>query len=460
MLKYSEKVPKIIYNMFVIRRILKIKFICILSTLFLSTSFLGAFEYADMYDFLINSFNGTVDPNAGSTTFRSLTIPFGGRSEAMGSAYTAVSDDIAFLNYNPAISSVLPNTELGVFHNAWIADSAIDTIAFSQRMGNLGYGASLKTFYVPFTEYSIVGNSVSQGYYSESVGLLNISYNFLAGYYFKGLSVGANVKVGFRGVPDYADDATGEIIAGSGLSQSAVAFMGDIGFLMRFNIGKLYSSREPNFNIGLAVTNVGASFVGLDSELELDDPLPTIATIGLSYKMIRPIMLTMDFQQPLNIFDISNSEQFAIGFGVEGTVTDFFSIQGGFLLKGGNPKISLGSEIDWNDLTFSLSYSLDLTTSFSPVNRISLSAKMNLGDRGRKELQEVVDSLYTQGLDYYVNGQFSDAITIWEEALELFPLFDPAIAGIKAANQSIELRNTIQNVQSLDTQNSTSIEGE
>ncbi len=460
MLNNSEKVPKIVYNMVVLSQFYKKKLLLFLFVFSVLTPFLYSYDYADFYETLTDAFASSIDPNAGSTTFRSLTIPFGGRSEAMGSAYTAVSDDIAFLNYNPAISAVLPNTELGVFHNAWIADSAIDTIAFSQREGNFGYGASLKSFYVPFTEYSILGERVSQGYYSESVGLLNIAYNFLSGYYFKGISVGANFKFAFRGVPDYADDDTGEIIIDSGLNQSAIAFMGDLGFLMRFNLGKLYSSREPNFNVGLALTNAGASFVGIGSQLVLEDPLPTQAAIGFSYKILRPITFTFDYQQPLNLFNIAQSEQAAFAFGFEGTITDFFSVQSGFLLKGGNPKFSLGSEIDWSNLTFSLSYSLDLTTSFAPVNRISLSAKMNLGDRGRAELQETVDNLYNQGLNYYVEGQFTEAIIIWEQALELFPLFDPAISGIRSANQSIELRNTIQDTQNLDADNAELIEAE
>ncbi len=452
LLKNNEKVPKIIYNMRMICQFLRKIKILVFIVLCMSLSFTYASDYSDFYESLFGPFYDLTDPNAGSTVFRSLTIPLGGRSEAMGTAYTAMTDDIAAIAYNPAISAVLPNTEVSVYHNFWIADSAIDTIAFSQRNTNLGFGASLKSFYVPFSEYSIVGERVSSGYYSETTGMINVSYNFLAGYHFKGLSLGTNLKFAYRGIPDYTDDTTNEIILNSGLEQSAIAVMGDIGLLFRFNAGKLYSSREPNLNVGLAVTNLGAAFTSLSTDIELDDALPTQAAIGVSYKMIRPITLSVDFIQPFNILDLSKTEQFAVGFGIEGTITDFFSLQGGFLLKGGNPKISLGSEVDWKSLTFSLSYSLDLTTSLTPVNRISLSAKLNLGDKGRAELQDTVDSLYTQGLNYYVNGEFTQAISVWEEALLLYPLFDPAIDGIKAANDSILLRTTIQQVQSLDVE--------
>ncbi len=450
--KYNEKLPKIIYTMNIMSRLRKLTLSLFLVYFCCTVSFVCASDYSDFYESLTEAFSFSSDPHAGSTVFRSLHIPFGGRSEAMGTAYTAMTDDIAALNYNPAISSVLPNTELAVFHNFWIADSAIDTLSFTQRSNNLGYGASLKSFYVPFTEYNHFGERVSRGYYSETIGFLNLSYNFLAGYDFKGISVGTNLKFGFRGVPDYADNITDQIIVDSGLAQSAVAVMGDIGFLVRFNLGKLYSSREPNFNVGLSVTNLGVAFTDLGKTTVLDDALPTQAAIGISYKIVRPLTLSLDFQQPFNILDISKSEKFAFGIGLEGVITNFFSLQAGMLVKGGNPKISLGSELNWKKMTFSLSYSLDLTSSLNPVNRISLSAKLNLGDRGRSELQGIIDSMYTQGLNYYVSGEFTQAIAIWEETLLLSPRFDPALDGIVAANQSIQLRNTIQDVQTLDSE--------
>lgn len=433
-----------------IRKIVKKTILSILCLLGLCNLTLSALDYNDFYDSVTHALTGLIDPNEGLTVFRSLYIPFGGRSEAMGSAFTAMSDDIAFLNYNPAVSSVLPNTEFAVFHNFWIADSAMDTIAFSQRTGNLGYGVALKSFYVPFTEYNIFGERVSVGYYSETIGTLNLSHNFLAGYTFKGLAVGVNLKVGFRGVPNYSDNLTDQIIIDSGLSQSAVAIMGDVGMLLRFNFGKLYSSRDPNFNIGLAVHNLGASFVGLGTKITLDDALPSYASIGLSYKIIRPLTLAVEFQQPFNVLDINKSEKFAVSMGTEIQITDFFAMQAGFLLRGANPKISLGSTLEWKKLIFNVTYSLDLTSSLNPINRVSLSAKIDLGDKGRGLRQETAYILYAEGLNLYVNGQFNESITVWEKALELFPRFDPAIQGIIAAENSLELRTQIRDIQQLN----------
>ena len=405
--------------------------------------------YADVTD-ILESFS---DQNAGSSSFPSLVVPLGGRSESMGTAYTAIATDTAFINYNPAASALLPYTELSVFHNFWIADSAIDTVVFSKRSGNLGYGGALKSFYVPFTEYNLFGERVSRGYYSETIGMANIAYNFLAGYDFKGITFGANLKFGFRGVPNYTDEITGQVLDGSGINQSAIAIMGDIGFLMQCNALKLYSAREPNFTIGIAATNVGVAFSNLSKGLELDNALPTQVAVGVSYKMIRPLTVSVDFIQPINLIDFSRTEKFSFCLGLEAVLTDFFSVQTGFLLKGGNPKISLGSQLDWKKMTFSLGYSLDFTSSMNPLNKVSLSAKINLGDEGRSAIRTEVDLLYSKGLNEYVNGEFSNAIATWNEALLLYPRFDPALDGIFAAEQSLSLRTTIQDVQSLDSSN-------
>ena len=91
---------------------------------------------SDFYGSLSDIYN--IDDNAGLTAFPVLRIPMGGQAEGMGTAFTAVSNDLSFIEWNPAGSSMLTNTELGVFHNNWIADTKIDSIVFASRFNNLG----------------------------------------------------------------------------------------------------------------------------------------------------------------------------------------------------------------------------------------------------------------------------------------------------------------------------------
>lgn len=402
---------------------------------------LNALDYTEISNFLADSFFSTYGSNEGTTSFRSLLIPIGGRAESLGSSYTGLSDDVSYIDYNPAASSINKESEIALFHNAWIADSAIETIAGTTRFGNLGIGGKVSCFYVPFSEYDSFGTKLTGSYYSETTAVLNVSYNFSAGYTFKGLAAGLNVKAAWRSIPDYCDNDTGEIISGSGLEQSALGLMADAGIMMQFNIGKFYISRDPNVRIGLSASNLGAAITGFKSDdgLKLDDGLPSSIGIGISYKCIRPLTMLLEFRQPFDLTDISSYQMFSAGTGAELQITDFFSVLTGFQLKGGNPRISLGSEFEFFKMRMNVNYTLDLTSSLNPVNHISLSAKLLLGDRGREEKQRQVDRLYNEGVACFAKRDFEKAIEYWEEALKIDRHFDPAKTGIKNARQYAQM---------------------
>lgn len=400
-----------------------------------------ALSYTDFQDTLSEVFYWATDENEGYTSFRSLLIPFGGRSESLGSAYTGLSDDISFFQFNASASSLQKETQLSVFHNSWIADSNLDVLAYTTRFKNFGLGGYISSFYVPFTEYNLFGDRVASSYYSESFAALNFSYNFLAGYNFKGIALGGTVKTGWRNMPDYTDNDTNEIIENSGLSQSALALAADFGIMMQFNFLKYYSSRDPNVRIGISAQNLGAAITGFTSEngIQLDNGLPTIFAAGFSLKLIKPLLFTFDFKQPVNFFDLEEYLKPYFCFGASFQFTNYVSALTGFELKGGNPKICAGFEFEVSKVRLNFNYALDLTTSMAPVNKISLSAKILLGDRGRSEIDALIDKYYQEGLVHFSNRDYEEAIKSWEEALKLNKRFDPAILGIETARFRIEM---------------------
>jgi hypothetical protein len=412
-----------------------------------------ALDLTEITTKLSDTFSSLTGENEGTTAYRSLLIPSGGRAESLGTAYTGLSDDIGYLEYNPAASSVMEQTETAVYHNAWIADSAMETLAGTVRINNAGFGAGIKCFYVPFSEYNIFGERVAGSYYTETTAIFNASYNFLAGYNFKGIAIGINTKATWRGLPDYTDNDTDAIISGSGLAQSGLALAGDLGIMMRFNAGKLYTSREPNLRIGMNLLNAGAALTGFGTTTgtRLDDPLPTSAAIGVSYRPLKPVLFTTEFRQPLNLQDLTEYEMWSAGTGVSVQITNFFSVLGGFLIKGGNPRISLGSEFKiLKEIQMNVNYTLDLTSSLNPVNHISFSAKIRLGDNGRAEKQKLIDEYYSEGLSSFAKGDFTAAIDSWQKVLKLDKLYDPAKDGIKSAQNQILLFKRIRDAQFLN----------
>ena len=412
-----------------------------------------ALSFTDISSTLGDVFSQFLDHNEAQTTFRSLLIPFGGRTESLGSAYTGLCDDISYLQFNPSAGSIQKETQIALFHNSWIADSMLETLAFTTRFKNIphmSYGGYVTCFYMPFTEYNFFGERVAANYYTETTAAINFSYNLLAGYDFKGLAAGINLKTGWRGVPDYTDNNTDAIISGSGLEQSGLALMADVGFMLQFNFLKYYSSREPNVRIGVSANNVGISITGFGKSIKLDDPVPTTVSAGISLKFIKPITLSADIVQPLNLLDISNYIIPYFNSGVSIQFTPFLSLLTGFSLKGANPRISAGLEVEIAKIRLNFNYSLDLTSSLSTFNRFGLSAKILLGDKGRSIIDSQVDELYQLGLKYYADANWEEAIAVWQEALKLNKRFDPAIHGIKSAQYQIDMFKMIKESLLLD----------
>ena len=428
-------------------KIKRIRFLTVFTVLFLGLAGqIYSLDYADISDSLteLGYFNSS--KNEGTTSFRSLLIPIGGRPESLGSAYTGLCDDAGYINYNSAASCILTETQASAFHNSWIADSKMDTIVYTTRIDNVGFGLQAGCLYMPITEYNIFGERVNAGYYSETNFAANISYNFLAGYDFKGLALGLTVKTAFRSVPDYTDNNTDSIISLSGLAQSGVGIMADVGMLLQFNFLKFFASRTPNVRIGLSAQNLGAAFTGISSSsgIKLDDPLPTFFAAGMSCQFLPIITATFDIKQPVNLFHPEDYQMFSVSAGLILAFTKQFNLLVGAEIKGGNPRFSVGSELQLSKARLNFNYTLDLTSSLNPVNRISLSAKILLGDRGRAERQKLIDELYSKGLEYYANAEWENAIEQWESVLILNKRYDPAILGIESARAQIEMYNRVR----------------
>ena len=407
---------------------------------------LFALEYSDLASALSDLGYFNSNQNEGTTSFRSLLIPVGGRPESLGSAFTGLSDDASYIYYNAAASSILNDTQASVYHNSWIADSKMDTLVYTTRINNFGFGVSAGCLYLPFTEYNLFGDRVNTSYYSETNLAANISYNFLAGYDFKGLALGATVKAAFRSMPDYTNNDTDSIIALSGLAQSGVGIMADVGMMMQFNFLKFFASRTPNVRIGVAAQNLGAAFTGFGSKkgVHLDDAVPTYFAAGMSCQFLPVITATFDIKQPVNLQNPSDYQMFSFSGGIILGFTKNFNFLLGTEFKGGNPRFSSGAELQLTNARINFNYTLDLTTSMNPINRISISAKIMLGDRGRAQRQQIIDELYSKGLDYYANAQWEEAIEVWQDILVINKRYDPAILGIESARAQIEMYKKVR----------------
>ncbi len=362
------------------------------------------------------------DPNTGLTSFPTLLVPLGGLSEGMGTAYSAVALDSGFIESNPAASSVLKNAELAFYHHNWISDSNLEGVVYTMRFDDLGIGLGGKFLYVPFTAYNEWGVVGAKDYISETVGTLNVSYNFLSNYYFYGIAVGANLKVAWRSIP-----------AVFALNQSALAIMGDVGLQTSVNFLKFYDAQTRNFSMGLVVKNLGYSTLP-------DESLPQILTAGFAWTPLRPWTLAVDYNQPFSFPGQPPAAWGNLAVGTTVAIARFLSVQGGVLVSASNPKVSVGAALGIGTMALTMNYNLDLSGSLNPLDKFSVEARFVLGDSGRGDLAKKVDELYLQGVEAYAAGNLNQAIALWQQVLQLDPKYLPAAENIRTARASLALQ--------------------
>ena len=410
----------------------------LLFVIFFSISFPA---FSSGYSSISKAFNVFTNLHEGEVGFRSLLIHPGGRIAALNGAFTALANDITFFETNPAGSATLRQTELAFFHNAWIADSHLDTISYSMRSGNLGYGASLRCFYIPFTEYDSYGEKVSSGYYSETFTSFNIAYNFFNGYKFKGLSLGSTLKFGVVSFPPFRGQTTGDnetslkIRKQNALSQMSFAVLLDVGMQFRGNFHKNFDSKEPNVFFGLAIKNLGPPIKG--------DVAPASFSLGFAYQPFKIFTFSIDLSCPMNIMNIKNSGKPFASLGLMFNITKYFNLLTGFGVRGGNPRFTLGGEVNFSNVQINANYTLDLTSQTTALNHVIVGIKIFLGDRGRSEIEDKLETMYIEGLRLYKEKKYKEAITIWEEVLKINRYFEPAKSGIKSAKNMQTLQTEL-----------------
>ncbi len=385
----------------------------------------SADTFADAYGTIADFFGTSAARRTGLTAFPVLTIPVGGRYEGLGTAYTAVARDTGFFDANPAASASIERTELALQHTNLIADANMESIAYTSRFTNFGFGAAGKFLHVPFTEYDAFGDQVTTMRYTESVAGVNASYRLFNSFHHYGLAVGANIKGAYRHIPDRIEP-----------DQSAFAYMADFGMLTRFNFLKFHAARERNFSVGLTARNIGPPVQ--------DDPLPSTLTAGLAYRPLRPLEFSFDFQLPIQPFTDLPAEPPAYAGGVSALVTEFFGLHTGFLLKGGNPRATIGGMLDFENTRFVANYTLDMTTQVGTVDRFSVEAAFKFGDRGRAERVQRAEDYYLEALLAFADGDLTRTVELSERALEIDSGFTPAEETLKSAERTLAMQRRLE----------------
>ena len=183
----------------------------------------------------------------------------------------------------------------------------------------------------------------------------------------------------------------------------------------------------------------------------MGEPLPTIATLGIAYSAIRPLLISMDFNYPFSLSAPKEQwEKWNIASGMNLNLTDFYSVHSGFSYRGSNPRFTIGAQISLDRITLNTNYTLDMTTQLTSPDKFTIQMKLNLGDKGRSSAAAKVDSFYLACLEEYAKGNYAKAISYWKAALKLDSTFQPAKETLMVAQEAINLQKEMEAINQVE----------
>ena len=317
-----------------------------------------------------------------------LKLIYGSRALSLGGAYSGVANDVYYMDSNPAGGDPSKVFKVSLIHQEWIEDVNFEAIRLSRGFSDQFFlGLGLTYLYLPFTYYDYYGYTDGKTYtISQCMGMIN------AGYRFKKLNIaiGANAKVFYNYVPE-------DLYEG----QSYFLFAADIGVISRTSILKTFIGPEPSITAGITVKNIGYS--------DFMEKLPTEFHFGLSYRLLRNLLITGEAVVPLY-------EPVSGSVGVEFDIAKTFFLQGGVQIIE-NPMFGVGFGYRRRDFNIYASY----TPSMVFRNMMSVSVEFTFGQTKSLETKKEIERLMVAALDSFGKKDYEGSLGYVEKVLELDP---------------------------------------
>lgn len=230
-----------------------------------------------------------------------LKINIGARAVGMGSAFTAVANDVSAIQWNPAGLSLLTGREFSAMHSEWIVDTKLDF---------LGFAFPLRT--------GVVGGSIIYLSHPEMEGRSETREK-VANFDASDLAVifGYSKRVIFSGKEMASFGLNVKLIRQQIELESAYGAAFDIGLLSHFS---LFHNHNP-LSIGLCIQNIGAQMKFVNEPYDL----PLSVTAGLGYN-IGALTIAFDIKQ------LIYENKTVFNFGTEFVPINMFALRAGYLL--------------------------------------------------------------------------------------------------------------------------------
>ena len=239
--------------------------------------------------------------SAGGTTASFLKLGSGARATGLGGAFTAVSDDINALSYNPAGLANLKRSEIGFTRAELVEGVSYNFLGYSRpaAKGTIGLGINY------LSQTSIEGrdaNREAAGKFGASDTAINLAYG-------RSLTARTGLGINFKYITSRIADETGNSWA--------------------VDAGWQYKTPVKGLGLGFAVQNLGPKMKFIDE----GSSLPLTARAGMGYAVLDNILLSFDVDRQIN------EKKTVFSFGSEYAVFNSFSMRAGYLkntVSGGN----------------------------------------------------------------------------------------------------------------------------
>ncbi|MCB0270809.1 MAG: PorV/PorQ family protein [Calditrichaeota bacterium] len=235
---------------------------------------------------------------AGTTAGQFLKIGAGARAIGLGSAYTALTDDILSIYWNPAgLSRVRGNGEATFNHAEWLAETSYDFAAFSMNLGSFGaLGIHITSLSVPEEPVRTIDNPDGTGQFWDATMISGgVSY---------ALSLTEDFSIGF----------TGKFVQEKIFNQTARGAAVDLGVLYRTPFRRLW--------LGAAISNFGTKMQLDGRDLYINyDPFTQsggVSNVPSKYRLEKfELPLTMRFGLALEAYKNDDITVLAVADGVQ-----------------------------------------------------------------------------------------------------------------------------------------------
>lgn len=294
--------------------------------------------------------------NTGATF---LKLGAGARAAALGNAYTAMADsDVNALYWNPAGLGTLKQKEFSFTHAQWLLGSQYNFAAAGLPIDGESFGMD---DYRGSIGMGIMGLSVdgidSRAADRSAQSSIEASDRaFLLGTGIRHRPTGLNFGLGVKFIQSSIGD------------HSAQTYALDLGMAYKISM----SAGQP-FSVGLAVRNLGPGVQFIDQR----DPLPTTASLGVSYPISSIFNLAFDTNYHVH------ENKMSFGLGTEVSPIRSVVLRAGYLQNsasaaGTGGLVGLGSLGGGVGLKFTR-YQVDYT--FTPFGVLGNTQRLSIGAR-------------------------------------------------------------------------------